>query len=94
MVIVNRQSSFYIRKCLLLLTVFQVIYISSILFRVHCRVNSGGKVKRYDIENYHAIQYRKVILSRALRHALFTSVSTENRKLSTIQRVLLYFYTV
>ena len=48
-VIVNRQLSVCIRKCLLLLIVFQVVYTSNILFRFHCRVNSGGKVKRYDI---------------------------------------------
>lgn len=66
MVIVNRQSSFYIRKCLLLLTVFQVIYISSILFRVHCRVNSGGKVKRYDIATIMRSDIEKLYFSRCI----------------------------
>lgn len=56
--------SFHIRKCLLLLTVFQVAYISSILFRVPCRVNSGGKVKRYDIETIMRSNIEKLYFSR------------------------------
>nr|DAN96243.1 MAG TPA: hypothetical protein [Caudoviricetes sp.] len=48
----------------MLLTVFQVAYISSILFRVPCRVNSGGKVKRYDIETIMRSNIEKLYFSR------------------------------
>lgn len=94
MVIVNRQLSVCIRKCLLLLIVFQVVYTSNILFRVHCRVNSGGKVKRYDITTIMRPDIEKLYFSKRNVLLYLRQFLQRTGKLSTIQYVLLCFYTV